>query len=86
MKKTFRSVPIDLYDLLLEAEAKMATVLRVDISDKSENLMAARIAVLEGIASLIITTDESQLKAETVGDTEAPTVTEASVIKALRAD
>jgi Glu-tRNA(Gln) amidotransferase subunit E-like FAD-binding protein len=70
--KTFRvSLPDDVYDLLLEAEAKIARVIGVDVSDKSEHLIDARIKVWEAIASLISLTDESQLKVETIGDTDA---------------
>jgi hypothetical protein len=65
---TFRvGLPKDVYDLVLEAEFKMAGILEVDISDTSKNQAAARLTVWEAFAALINLTDESILKAEVQG-------------------
>ena len=68
---TFRvGLPKDVYDLVLEAEFKLAKILEVDISDKSMNQSAARLACWEALAALVNLTDESILKAEIQGFSE----------------
>lgn len=59
-------VPIEVYEFLKEAEAKMARVLQLDLEDedaRAKNLMT----VWECIAQLVNSTDEAWLKVETEG-------------------
>lgn len=67
-KTLLRKFPSDLYDQVLEMESKVARILEVDISEASENQLAALISVWEALSSLVKLTDESQLKVEIQGE------------------
>lgn len=65
--KTFAvRVPEAVYDALIAAQDKMATVLDVDLSD-DEHRAARLVTVWEAMAQLVNLTDEARLKLETEG-------------------
>ena len=69
-----RRIPKAIYDSMLEAEAKIARLLQVDIAEACEKRTANLILVVEAIAVLVNGTDESRLKIEIEGSSDVRTL------------
>jgi hypothetical protein len=63
-----RKLPQGVYDLMVDAEEKVAETLDLDISEESTRRATNIITVVEAIGTLIKLTDKSRLKLEIEGD------------------